>query len=145
MDGVQELGVRLLVLVLGVLVGLVVLSILATCCIQLFESEAVGVDNSAATLTAPRFRDHRTDPPVTTSTTHPAVLQTTPLYQPQPLADSPEHESARHVVDYQTTVPIDHDSYTAYYTTLPPQTMENTVDITPTNDAPPPYKALFTS
>ena len=110
------LGVRLLVLVLGVLVGLVVLSIIATCCIQLFESEAVGVDNPAEALTAPRFRDHGTDPPVTTSTTHPAVLQTTPIYQPQHTSDNPELESGRHVVDYQNIVPIDHDSYRGYYT-----------------------------
>ena len=139
------LGVRLLVLVLGVLVGLVVLSIIATCCIQLFESEAVEVDNPAEALTAPRFRDHGTDPPVTISTTHPAVLHRTPLYQPQYTSNSSELESGTNVADYRITVPIDHDSYTAYYTTLPPQTMENTVDITPTNDAPPPYKVLFQS
>ena len=107
------------------------------CC----KSESV----QAAALTAPQSSDHRTDPSLTTSTTHPAVLQTTPIYQPQYTSDNPELESGRHVVDYQTIVPIDHDSYTAYYTTLPPQTMENTVAITPTNDAPPSYKALFQS
>ena len=56
------------------------------------------------------------DPSLTISRTHPAVLQTALLYQPQYISDSPELESGRHVVDYRITVPIDHDSYRGYYT-----------------------------
>ena len=87
------------------------------------------------------------DPSLTTSRTLSAVLQTTPINQPQYISDNPELESGTHVVDYPTIVPIEHDSYTGYYTTLPPQTMENTVDFSPspTKNNPPPYNALFKS
>ena len=134
---------RTLLGALAVVACLLVLCIVK-CCSHLSKSEAVQVEAPAAALTAPQSRDHRTYPPVTTFRTHPAVLQTTPIYQPQHTSDSPELASGRHV-DYPTIVPIDHDSFEGYYNTLPPQTMENTVDISPTNDAPPPYKALFTS
>ena len=140
MDGALVLGVLLLVLV-----GFLVLSIIADCCLKTFKTEVAEVEAPAEALIAPQSHDHRTDPSLTTSTTHPAVFQTTPIYQPQHPSDNPELESGTQVEDCRITVPIDHDSYTAYYTTLPPQTMENTVAITPTNDAPPPYKALFTS
>ena len=147
MDGalLLVLGASILGVLLLVLVGFLFLYIIADCCLKTFKSEAVQVEAPAAALTAPQSCDHRTDPSLTISRTHPEVLQTTPIYQPQYTSDNPELESGRHVADYQNVVPIDHDSYTADYTTLPPQTMENTVDISPTNDAPPPYKVLFQS
>ena len=63
-----------LVLVLIVPVGLLILNILANYCLPLFKSEAVQVDAPAAAVIAPKSCDHRTDPSLTISRTHPAVF-----------------------------------------------------------------------